>query len=159
MYEIAADPIDVAAVTESARQGARIAAGGNFDRLFYKPTVLANVTPSMPAFAEEIFGPVAPVTTFRTEDEVVELVNGTEYGLSLGILTNDVFRALNLANRMASGIVHINDQTVMDEGVNPFGGVKWSGPGSRIGGAEANVEAFTTTQWVTMRGDLPQYPF
>ena len=102
---------------------------------------------------------MAPITTFRSEDELVDLVNQTEYGLSLAILSGNPMRALELAGRMQSGIVHINDQTVMDEVVNPFGGVKASGPGSRIGGAEANIEAFTELQWVTLRGELPQYPF
>ena len=64
-----------------------------------------------------------------------------------------------LAERIEAGIIHINDQTVMDEVVNPFGGVKYSGPGSRLGGPEANLEAFTYVQWVTMRSDLPAYPF
>ena len=61
--------------------------------------------------------------------------------------------------RIASGLVHINDQTVNDEAVAPFGGVGASGTGSRHGGSTANVEAFTETQWVTVRGDLPAYPF
>jgi benzaldehyde dehydrogenase (NAD) len=146
-------------VTETVDGGAHLVTGGTYDRLFYKPTVLSNVAPTSPAFIEEIFGPVAPVTTYRTLEELVDLVNSTEYGLSLGILTIDPMRGLQLAERMESGIVHIGDQTVMDEVVNPFGGVKASGPGSRIGGARANIEAFTNVQWVTMRSDPPQYPF
>ena len=146
-------------VTESVNKGARIVTGGTYERLFYKPTVLANVASTSPAFNEEIFGPVAPITTFRSVDDLVDLVNSSDYGLSLGILTSDPMKALELSERMQSGIVHINDQTVMDEVVNPFGGVKASGPGSRIGGAEANIEAFTNVQWVTVRSDLPQYPF
>ncbi len=146
-------------VTESVNKGARIVAGGTYEKLFYKPTVLANVNSTSPAFNEEIFGPVAPITTFRSMDELVDLVNSSEYGLSLGLLTSNPLRGLELSERMQSGIVHINDQTVMDEVVNPFGGVKSSGPGSRLGGAEANIEAFTNVQWVTIRGDLPQYPF
>ncbi|MGZ6274195.1 MAG: benzaldehyde dehydrogenase [Candidatus Limnocylindrales bacterium] len=146
-------------VTTTVDKGARLVTGGTFEELFYKPTVLANVASTAPAFVEEIFGPVAPVTTFRTLDEAADLANSTEYGLSLGILTTDVMRGLALADRIDSGIVHINDQTVMDEVVNPFGGVKSSGPGARIGGAESNIDAFTNLQWVTIRGDLPQYPF
>ncbi len=146
-------------VTTTVDQGARLVTGGTFEGLFYKPTVLANVASTAPAFVEEIFGPVAPVTTFRSLDEAADLANSTEYGLSLGILTTDVMRGLALADRIDSGIVHINDQTVMDEVVNPFGGVKSSGPGARIGGAESNIDAFTNLQWVTLRGELPQYPF
>ena len=67
-------------------------------------------------------------------------------------------RGLALAERIPSGIVHINDQTVNDEATIPFGGVGDSGTGARLGGAQANIEAFTETQWVTVRGSLPQYP-
>jgi benzaldehyde dehydrogenase (NAD) len=146
-------------VTSSVDAGARLAAGGTFEGLFYRPTVLADVTPAMPAYSNEIFGPVAPVLPFATVDEAVALATGSEYGLSLGILTTDVMKGLAVADRIPSGIVHINDQTVNDEAHAPFGGVGASGTGSRLGGAEANVEAFTETQWVTVRGDIAPYPF
>jgi len=68
-------------------------------------------------------------------------------------------KGLALADRIPTGIVHINDQTVNDEANVPFGGVGASGTGARFGGAAANVEAFTETRWVTVRGDVPQYPF
>jgi benzaldehyde dehydrogenase (NAD) len=90
---------------------------------------------------------------------VVELASGTDYGLSLGILTRDVYAGLALAERIPSGLVHINDQTVNDEAVAPFGGVGASGTGSRHGGAQANIEAFTETQWVTLQGEIQAYPF
>lgn len=141
-------------VSSSIAAGARLAAGGRYDRLFYRPTVLSEVTPEMPAYAQEIFGPVAPVTRFSTLDEAAALAGGTEYGLSLGILAGDTMRALELAERIPSGIVHINDQTVNDEAVAPFGGIGASGTGARFGGAEWNVDAFTETQWVTMRGQI-----
>jgi len=146
-------------VTASVESGARLAAGGTYEGLFYRPTVLTEVGPSTPAYAQEVFGPVAPVMRFSTLDEAARLAADTEYGLSLGILSADPLRALELANRIPSGIVHINDQTVNDEAQIPFGGVGASGTGSRFGGAEANVEAFTETQWVTMRSDIAPYPF
>jgi benzaldehyde dehydrogenase (NAD) len=146
-------------VTSSVAAGARLVAGGTFEGLFYRPTVLADVPHRSPAFREEIFGPVAPVATFDTIDQAVELARDTEYGLSLGILSRDVMKAMALADRIPSGIVHINDQTVADEVVNPFGGVRASGGGSRLGGPIANFEAFTEVQWVTLRSDLPAYPF
>jgi benzaldehyde dehydrogenase (NAD) len=127
--------------------------------LFYRPTVLGDVSVDAPAYREEIFGPVAPVTAFSSLDEVVDLAAGTEYGLSLGILTRDVYAGLQLAERIPSGLVHINDQTVNDEAVAPFGGVGASGTGARFGGAPANVDAFTETRWVTVRGEPPAYPF
>jgi benzaldehyde dehydrogenase (NAD) len=146
-------------VTASVDAGARLAAGGTYDRLFYRPTVLAEVTTDMPAYAQEVFGPVAPVATFSTTQEAAELAADSQYGLSLGILTRDVLKALDLAARIPTGIVHINDQTINDDAHAPFGGQAASGNGARLGGAEANIEMFTETQWVTMRGEIAPFPF
>jgi benzaldehyde dehydrogenase (NAD) len=146
-------------VEASVSGGARVASGGEYEGLFYRPTVLADLAIDAPAFAEEVFGPVAPVTRFSGEDELLSIARATPYGLSLGIVTPDVMRALSLAERIPTGIVHINDQTVNDEANIPFGGVGASGTGSRFGGAAANIDAFTETQWVTMRSEPPAYPF
>jgi benzaldehyde dehydrogenase (NAD) len=145
-------------VTGSVDAGAKLAAGGTYEGLFYKPTVLADVAPSMPAYANEVFGPVAPVVRFSDFDEVAKLAADSEYGLSLGILTKDVMRGLELARRIPTGIVHINDQTVDDSPNTPFGGIRASGTGARFGGS-ANLDAFTDTRWVTIRGDIAPYPF
>ncbi|GAA4344107.1 aldehyde dehydrogenase family protein [Microbacterium rhizosphaerae] len=152
------DKID-AIVHETVDAGARLTAGGRYDGLFYEATVLADVAPDHAAFQKEIFGPVAPVTRFGSVDELVELVNASDYGLSLGILAKDAFRAYELADRLPTGILHINDQTVDDESQAPFGGVGASGTGARFGGHEANIEAFTETQWVTIQADVATYPF
>jgi benzaldehyde dehydrogenase (NAD) len=146
-------------VLRSQSAGATIAAGGTYDKLFYRPTVVTGVTPKTPVWSQEVFGPVAPVATFSSLDEAAAMANDTEYGLSLGILTSDVMKGLALADRIRSGIVHINDQTVDDEAVAPFGGVGASGTGARFGGAAANIEAFTETQWMTAQGAVPNYPF
>ncbi len=146
-------------VTASIAAGARLTAGGSFEGLFYRPTVLADVRPGMPVYDNEIFGPVAPVVRFSTLDEVAALARGTEYGLALGILSRDISKALALAEQIPSGLVHINDETVNDEPFAPFGGVGASGTGSRFGSANWNIEAFTETQWVTIRGDIAPYPF
>jgi benzaldehyde dehydrogenase (NAD) len=146
-------------VSASVDSGARLAAGGTYDGLFYRPTVLADVGPKTPAYAEEVFGPVAPVASFTTIEEAAALAADTPYGLSLSVLTQNPLKGLELAERIPSGIVHINDQTVSDEAQIPFGGVGASGNGSRFGGAEANIEAFTETQWVTMNDEIPAYPF
>ncbi|HEX2893217.1 MAG TPA: benzaldehyde dehydrogenase [Marmoricola sp.] len=148
-----------ALVTATTSRGAKAVAGGEYEGLFYRPTVLAGVGLEDPAFAEEVFGPVAPVTRFSSVDEAVALATHGEYGLSLGIVTRDPLRGLALADRIPTGIVHINDQTVNDEANAPFGGVAASGTGSRFGGAAANIEAFTETRWVTMRSEPPTYPF
>ncbi len=145
-------------VTGSVSQGARLAAGGTHEGLFYRPTVLADMALTAPAFTEEVFGPVAPVTRVGSVEDAVRIAD-SEYGLSLGIVTRDVMRGLAVAEQIPTGIVHINDQTVNDEAVAPFGGVKASGTGSRFGGATANIEAFTETRWITMRGSAARYPF
>jgi benzaldehyde dehydrogenase (NAD) len=146
-------------VRSSVDGGATLAAGGTYEDLFYRPTVLSDISVDSPAFAEEVFGPVAPVAAFADIEEAIRLAATTEYGLSLGIVTRDVLRGLDVAARIPSGIVHINDQTVNDEANSPFGGVGASGTGSRFGGATANIEAFTETQWVTVRSEPPTYPF
>ncbi len=147
-----------ALVTATTSAGAKLAAGGTYQELFYRPTVLADVTPDMPAYANEVFGPVAPVLRFGSADDIAELAARSEYGLSLGILTKDVMRGLDLARRIPTGIVHINEQTVDDEANTPFGGILDSGTGARFGGT-ANLDAFTETRWITMRGDIAPYPF
>lgn len=145
-------------VDDAVAAGATLEAGGPREGLFYGPTVLSGVAPDNPAWTQEIFGPVAPVTTFSTLDEAAALVNDSEYGLSVGIL-GDVGQAMALADRIDSGKIHINEQTVSDEAQAPFGGVKASGNGTRIGGPTANVELFTETQWLTVRPDIAPYPF
>ncbi|MFJ6894753.1 aldehyde dehydrogenase family protein [Streptomyces hokutonensis] len=145
-------------VEASTAGGARLAAGGTHEDLFYRPTVLAGVDDGTPAYAEEVFGPVAPVRSFATTEEAAALAATGPYGLSLGIVTRDAARGLDLAERIPTGIVHINDQTVNDEAVAPFGGVAASGTGARFGG-EANIEAFTDVRWTTVRGDVASYPF
>lgn len=145
-------------VSESVAGGATLAAGGRPDGPFYPATVLTGVTDDSPAWTQEIFGPVAPVMTFRDLSEVAALVNDSEFGLSVGIL-GDVGEAMKLADLLDSGKVHINEQTVSDEANAPFGGVKGSGTGSRFGGAAANLEAFTETQWLTVRPEIADYPF
>ncbi|MER6052041.1 aldehyde dehydrogenase family protein (plasmid) [Streptomyces sp. BHT-5-2] len=160
------DRID-ALVRESAAAGVRIAAGGTHEELFYRPTVLADAGPdaggpgsvgASPAYGEEVFGPVAPVRAFRTLDEAVALANESPYGLALGVVTRDAARALELADRIPTGLLHINDQTVNDEPVAAFGGLADSGTGARFGG-EANLDAFTETRWTTVRATPAAYPF
>jgi benzaldehyde dehydrogenase (NAD) len=145
-------------VTSTVDAGARLASGGTHEGLFYRPTVLDRVGTDMPAYANEVFGPVAPIVRFSSDDEAVALAAASEYGLSLSILTGDAMRGLALAERIPTGIAHINDQTVNDEAVAPFGGVASSGTGARFGGL-SNLDAFTDSRWITLRGDIPAYPF
>lgn len=144
-------------VESSVAAGAVIEAGGTHEGLFYRPTVLSNVKPGMRAFDEEVFGPVASVIPFDSDDDAVELANRTEYGLSAGVISASVGRAMALGERLHTGLLHINDQTVADEVINPFGGTGASGNGTSVGGP-ADWEQYTHWQWVTVKEAVPLYP-
>lgn len=147
-----------AIVEASVAAGARLLTGGTHEGLFYRPTVLTDVLPDMAAFHEELFGPVAPVTVFDDDDEAVALANSSSYGLAAAIHSRSVARASALAERLHSGMVHINDQTVNNEFQVPFGGMGASGNGGRFGGP-ANVHEFTHSQWVSVLDQPISYPF
>lgn len=145
-------------VNDSVAAGAVVEAGATHEGLFYAPTVLSNVRAGMRAFDEEVFGPVINITVFDTDDDAAELANQGEYGLAAGILSASVSRALALGEKLHTGLLHINDQTVADEVVNPFGGTGASGNGTSVGGP-ADWEQYTHWQWLTIKSEVPQYPF
>lgn len=145
-------------VEDSIKAGAKLLAGGSYDGLYYNPTVLTEVSPAMRAYQEEIFGPVACLTRFESDEEAIALANDTDYGLSAGVISQSVGRAMAIGSRLRTGLLHINDQTVGDEVVNPFGGRGQSGNGTSIGGP-ANWDEFSQWQWVTIRDNAQAYPF
>jgi len=144
-------------VDAAVRDGAKILCGGKSEGLCYYPTVLTNVKPGTPFACEETFGPVVSVIEVKDEDEAVKVANDTAYGLSAAVVTRDFAKGLAIAERIESGIVHINDQTVHDEPQVPFGGVKDSGWG-RFGGRAA-LEEFTELRWISMQLTPRHYPF
>jgi len=144
-------------VDAAVHDGAKIIYGGKSDGLCYYPTILTNVKPDTPFCCEETFGPVVSVIEVENEEEAVAVANDTMYGLSAGVFTNDFTKGLAVAERIESGMVHINDQTVHDEPQVPFGGVKNSGWG-RFGG-KAALEEFTELRWISMQRTPRQYPF
>jgi vanillin dehydrogenase len=147
-----------ALVNEAASAGAKVrAGGGQAEKSLYPPTVLSGVSPGMRIETEEIFGPVCTVLVVEDEDEAVAVANATSYGLTAGVLTEDVRRGLDVARRLRTGIVHINDQSVDDEPQAPFGGVGDSGYG-RFGGRAA-LESFTELRWVTLQQGHHPFPF
>ena len=145
-------------VAETVARGAWLVTGGTRQGLFFAPTVLTGVAPGMPAFDEEIFGPVAPVTTFRDDAEAVRLANHTEYGLAASILSANLTRAQGIADQLRCGIIHINDQTILHEVYGPIGGHGASGNGYSYS-TLTNVEQFTEWQWITSREKVATYPF
>jgi succinate-semialdehyde dehydrogenase/glutarate-semialdehyde dehydrogenase len=137
-------------VDDAVSRGAKVLTGGsvrNGPGFFYPPTVLTNVPDDARCFKEEIFGPVAALTRFSSEDDVVERANSTEYGLVAYLFTKDVKRGLKLSERLEFGMVGLNRGLVSDPAA-PFGGVKQSGIG-REGGHEGLME-FLETQYVSV---------
>jgi benzaldehyde dehydrogenase (NAD) len=145
-------------VDESVGAGASATVGGKHDGLFYPATVLRDVRPEMTAFKEEIFGPVAPVTTFKSEDEAIELANSTDYGLVAAVLSGSQTRAAEIAEALNAGMVHVNDHTINEEPPAPFGGFKSSSNGGHFGGV-TQLELWTEWQWRTSREKAPPSPF
>ncbi|WP_432854069.1 NAD-dependent succinate-semialdehyde dehydrogenase [Amycolatopsis sp. CA-161197] len=130
--------------------GARVLVGGKRPEgtgFYYPATVLADVPAGAPVLAEEIFGPVAPIVTFETEDEVVRLANDTEHGLVSYVYTGDLARGLRLSEALESGMVGLN-RGLVSEPAAPFGGVKQSGLG-REGGHEGLLE-YTESKYVAV---------
>jgi benzaldehyde dehydrogenase (NAD) len=147
-----------AIVQDSIKQGAELKAGGTHTQLFYSPTVIEKVTPRMRVFREEIFGPVASITAFSQDEEAITLASDTEYGLSAGVISGSVERALAVARQLPVGMTHVNDQPVDDEAVVPFGGIGASGNGTRHGGP-SNWDEFTEWRWMTIQDKPHAYPF
>ncbi|MEI8633632.1 benzaldehyde dehydrogenase [Vibrio sp. PP-XX7] len=145
-------------VEDTIKSGATLEAGGEYQDLFYRPTVLSGVKPGMRAFEEEIFGPVATIVTFKTDEEAIELASMTEYGLAGAIISPDLARARQIGGQLHVGLLHINDQTVNDEGNNPFGGCGASGNGQGVGGPN-DQDAYTHWQWITEKSTPVQYPY
>jgi acyl-CoA reductase-like NAD-dependent aldehyde dehydrogenase len=143
-------------VRDAVQKGARTLSGGEADGPFYPPTVLVGVTPDMRLYGEESFGPLAAMVEVDGPDEAVRVANDTDYGLSAAVFSENVPAALELAQRIESGICHVNDTTVHDEPQMPFGGVKASGFG-RFGGRAA-LEEFTELRWITVQEIPRQYP-
>jgi len=135
-------------VQDAVARGASVVTGGSStgDKgFFYQPTVLADVPAQARVFHEEVFGPVAPVTTFRTDEEALALANDTEFGLVAYAFTRDLTRAITVSEGLETGMVGIN-QGIVSNPAAPFGGVKASGFG-REGGAEG-IEEYLETKYV-----------
>lgn len=145
-------------IQDSIKQGAVLEAGGTYEGLCYKPTVLSGVKPGIRSFDEEPFGPVVNLVTFRTDDEAVELANTSQGGLAAAVISPSIGRALAIGQRLRAGMVHINDQTVCDECTNPFGGPGIGGNGGSVGGP-ADIDEYTQWQWITVKDAPPAFPF
>jgi acyl-CoA reductase-like NAD-dependent aldehyde dehydrogenase len=145
-----------ALIDDAVQKGAKVATGGTNEGVLFEPTIVDHVTPQMKLFREESFGPIVAVTRVNDVEDAIAKANDTDYGLSSAVFGRDIGRALSVAERIESGICHINGPTVHDEAQMPFGGVKSSGFG-RFGG-KAGIDAFTELRWITVETQPKQYP-
>ncbi|MFF9002714.1 aldehyde dehydrogenase family protein [Streptomyces achromogenes] len=130
--------------------------GGTTDNLV-EPSVLTGVPAESPLLQQEVFGPVVFLIPFDGEEDAVRIVNGTPYGLSGAVHTGNIERGVAFAKRIDTGMFHVNDGTVHDEPIVPFGGEKHSGVG-RLNG-ETTLEAFTTVKWISIQHGRSGFPF
>jgi aldehyde dehydrogenase (NAD+) len=144
-------------VDQAIAQGATALVRGTTTDNLVGPSVLTGLPADSPLLQQEIFGPIAFLIPFDGEEEAVRLVNDTPYGLSGAVHTGDVERGVRFAQRIDTGMFHVNDGTVHDEPIVPFGGEKHSGLG-RLGG-ESTVEAFTTQKWISIQHGRSRFPF
>jgi benzaldehyde dehydrogenase (NAD) len=144
-------------VSEAIETGAQPAAGGGFEGLLYAPTVLSAVRPSMRAFSEEIFGPVACITTFGSDEEAIALANGAEHGPSAGIISSSIGRARAIAERLDASLVVVNDATRDDESTDSFGAT--AAADHSHGGGPADVGSYTRWRWMTLEDSAAPHRF
>jgi len=135
---------------DAVQKGARILTGGHaLQGTFYEPTVVAGVQAGMDILEEEIFGPVAPVTRFETDEEVIQLANNTPYGLAAYFYGRDVGRIFRVADALEYGMVGVNTG-ILGTAIAPFGGMKESGIGRE--GSKYGIEEFIEVKYVCLAG-------
>ncbi|MFJ5231743.1 aldehyde dehydrogenase family protein [Kitasatospora sp. NPDC088391] len=144
-------------VERAIADGARPLLHGSTVGTLVRPTVLTDIPADAPILRREVFGPVALLIPFDGEDEAVRIANDTPFGLSGAVHTADVERGVRFAQRIDTGMMHVNDGTIADEAVVPFGGEKSSGTG-RLNG-DSSIEAFTTVKWISIQHGRSQFPF
>ncbi|WP_436911999.1 aldehyde dehydrogenase family protein [Halosimplex marinum] len=154
----------LAYVEETVDAGATLETGGETaelegvdDSLVVRPTVLSGVTNDMAAACNEHFGPIAPVIPFSDIDEAVEIANDTEYGLAGSVHAGDLGTGMDIADRMKTGQVHVNDQPINDEAHVTFSGTRASGMGGYNDGTI--LEQVTETKWISLQREPREYPF
>jgi len=139
-------------VDDAVASGAKVVAGGGRASLggcFVQPTILTNVNDSMRVFREEIFGPIAPLFKFKTEEEAIALANDTEFGLACYFYSRDIGRVWRVSEALEYGIVGINEGIISNE-MAPFGGVKESGQGRE--GSKYGLDDYLEIKYLCMGG-------
>ena len=144
-------------VDQAIADGARPILRGEVNGGLFDPVVLLDVTPNMDVAQRELFGPVVSLIPFKDDDEAVEIANNTQFGLSGAVHTRNLDRGLELAKRVQTGMIHVNDCTIHDEPIVAFGGEKQSGLG-RLNGSWS-LDEFTTMKWVSVNHGRRQFPY
>ena len=144
-------------VDQAITDGARPILRGEVNGGLFDPVVLLDVTPDMDVAQRELFGPVVSLIPFKDDDEAVEIANNTQFGLSGAVHTRNLDRGLELAKRVQTGMIHVNDCTIHDEPNVAFGGEKQSGLG-RLNGSWS-LDEFTTMKWVSVNHGRRQFPY
>ena len=144
-------------IDDALAKGAKLLCGGKADSTLMPATLLDHVTADMKIYHEESFGPVKGIVRVADTEAAIACANDNPYGLSSAVFSSDTGKAWNVAQRIESGICHINGPTVHDEAQMPFGGVKQSGFG-KFGG-RAGIDAFTELRWITMQTTPRHLPF
>jgi aldehyde dehydrogenase (NAD+) len=142
-------------VERALAQGAKMTCGGTYEGLVYHPTVLV-LTEAMELAQEEAFGPVACVFVADDAEHALRIANSTKFGLSGGVISQDVSKAWDIAERIESGVVHINGPTLNDETRAPLGGTKYSGWGKN---GFLAIDEFTEARWATFNKKPLHFPF
>ena len=146
-----------ALIDDALAKGAKLVCGGKADSTLMPATLLDHVTADMLIYQEESFGPVKPIVRVDGVEAAIACANDNAFGLSAAVFSRDVAQAWNVAQRIESGICHINAPTVHDEAQMPFGGVKDSGYGHF--GGRAGIDAFTDLRWISLQTAERHYPF
>ncbi|REE71416.1 benzaldehyde dehydrogenase (NAD+) [Rhodococcus wratislaviensis] len=137
-------------IARSVEMGAHVVEGGTATGTLMRPTVVRAVRPGMPLHDEEVFAPVAPITVVESVEEALDIVNGTRFGLTASVFGRDLDHAWSVADRIRTGMVHVNDVSAMHESHVPFGGRAASGLGDDLGG-RANIHLLTERRWTSLQ--------
>jgi acyl-CoA reductase-like NAD-dependent aldehyde dehydrogenase len=144
-------------VEQTIKEGATLIHEGKVEGNLIYPYILGDVTNDMAAAQNEVFAPIAVIIPVDSEEEAIEVANGTPFGLSGAVFSGSLERGIHVARKIKTGMIHVNDQSINVEPNVPFGGEKYSGLGRYCG--EWAIEEFTTVKWVSVQKQPRQYPF
>ncbi|MFD1134678.1 aldehyde dehydrogenase family protein [Paenibacillus urinalis] len=144
-------------IAKGIEEGAVPLLQGKITGRMVEPTILIDVNPQMVVAQDELFGPVVCIIPFETEEEAIDIANDTRFGLSGAVHTSNLERGVELAKKVHTGMIHVNDITINDEPIIAFGGEKQSGLGRMNG--EWSLDEFTTMKWISVNYGQRKFPY